>query len=103
MELTEAEKRLQALTPDYRPHDPRCNALHHAIQRAASIAAGLGLSYEHIGLALTQHVSAMIAAQKIVHIMRPELAEALAADFTDTVKRAVPGQASSILGEEFHP
>lgn len=98
MELTEIEKRLETLMAHHSAADPRYRAFIDSLKRAVAIAEASGLAYEQVGAAISLHACALVSAQKISGAMRAELADVLAQDFLQTVRRAIPGCPSSLLG-----
>jgi len=86
-----SEARLNALMKQYGNPDRtrlltvRFTALVHRME-------GEGHPPELVAFAVAQHAAALVAAMKMAGLMRPELADALAADFVDSiVNRAIVG------------
>ena len=91
MEMSETEQRVHALIDHYEL-DGRWHRLLNDIKKAVNTAESSGLPVEMVGVCVATHAIALVAAQKITHAMRPELANALADDFRDTIhKRCIPG------------
>lgn len=88
---SDVEKKLNALMA--RHGSP--NQISEMCEKIKSIALSPRMESFHpevVAFAFAQHATAMVAAMKIAQIIRPELADALARDFYDTVQiRARPG------------
>lgn len=90
---TEVEKRLRALMA---PHESvlelaRARPLMHPFKTLVDGMYAAGHHPEVIAWVVAQHAAAAVAALKMTRFIRPEVADALAEDFVETLNRAHPG------------
>jgi hypothetical protein len=92
METTDVERRLAALMERHMPAPPATGILGSRLLAAVAEATLAGVPPEMIAFCIAQHAAATVAAQKIARDIRPQLADALAEDFHETVaKRSLQG------------
>jgi len=84
MELTATEKRLEGLLGCYQADLPRTRELTAKLVQLTQEYEKF-LPCELVAFSIAQHASALIAAQKMATVMRPELANAIAEDFRHVV------------------
>lgn len=81
---SETERRLEELMAMHEPSES--NTVADAIRTHASFLL-TSIHPEVVAFGIVAHASAMLAAMKMTGSVRPELADALADDFSDTIKR----------------
>lgn len=87
---TDVEKRLSALMAGY--GDPGYSfRIQSRIKELVMRMQFENVPYEILAFSIAQHAAACVASMKMMGAIRPELADLLAQDFTDTVHRAFPG------------
>lgn len=87
---TDVEKQLNALMSRY--GDSRASReLQEDLRQSVNSMLVAGIPHELIAFSVAQHATGFVTAMKMVGTCRPELADLLAQDFTDTVHRAFPG------------
>lgn len=88
--MTEVEKRLnEMMAPHENPDRSR-----YIQERFKDLCMRLqleGIPLEVLAYSVAQHATACVASLKMARLIRPELADALAEDFVDTLHRAYPG------------
>jgi hypothetical protein len=87
---TDVEKRLNEMMAPY-GNPARGKALMQRFRDLTMAMQFEGVPYDLIAWALAQHASSAVAAMKMAGAIRPELANALAQDFAETIQRADRG------------